>query len=127
MKFLYSSFLVFLLFSCSSDTTENVCIEYRAASIEKAVPNLTTDATGKTFDIGFRVTDGCGAFFKIEETTAQNVTTIKVVAKYDGCVCTQVASVLETVYVFKQTTPGTYTLKFKKADDSFITETVVIQ
>ena len=34
---------------------------------------------------------------------------------------------LKSVYNFSQTTPGTYTLKFKMSDDTYITKTVIIE
>lgn len=127
MKLIYSSFLIFLLFSCvSTEDNPDVCIQYRTAGIESAAANLTADATGKTFDVAFRVSDGCGAFYSFQENTVGTVTTIKVLAKYEGCFCTQVAPLLETVYIFNQTAPGTYTLNFIKGDGTFFTETVVI-
>jgi hypothetical protein len=127
MKLIYTSFLIFFLFSCSSNDPDDSCIAYKTASIETVIPNLAVANSPNAFDVSFRVTNGCGSFFSFQENTTGNITIIQVVAKYDGCFCTQDAPLLESIYVFNQTTPGTYTLKFTKGDTTFITKTVVIQ
>lgn len=128
MKTLYFSFLIVFLFSCSSnnDTVDN-CLEFKPAGIITVEPNLTTETVENDFEVLFPVTNGCGEFGSFKETTAGNVTTIEVIAKYEGCICTQDIRLLKSVYNFSQTTPGTYTLKFKMTDDTYTSQTVVIE
>ena len=85
------------------------------------------DAASYTFEVGFRVLNGCGEFSSFEQTTLGNVTIIEVIAKYEGCICTQDIPLRQTVYTFNQNIPGTYILKFKMADDNYITQTVAVE
>lgn len=127
MKSIYYSFLTLLLFSCTSsdDNTDN-CIEFHPASIETVIEKPNADAA-YLFDIGFRVSNGCGAFETFVQTTDESTITISVLAKYEGCVCTEDAPLRETVYTFNETIPGVYTLKFKMADDNYITKNVTVE
>lgn len=127
MKSIYLSFLTLFIFSCNSnDDNNDNCIEYEAAGIELVEPNVNATSNEYLFDLSFRVKNGCGEFSSIEQNTVGTTTTIKVIAKYEGCICTQDAPLRKTIYNFNQTNPGTYTLKFQKADDSYITQEVVI-
>ncbi len=128
MKTLYLSFLVLFLFNCSSnnDTVDN-CLEFKPTGMITVEPNSDTENVPNDFEIMFPVTNGCGEFNSFKQTTAGNVTTIEVVAKYEGCICTQDVRLLKSVYNFNQTIPGTYILKFKMSDDTFTTKTVIIE
>ena len=128
MKSIYLSFLVLFLVGCNNDddTVAN-CIEFNPAAVETVVENTTADAASYTFEVGFRVLNGCGEFSSFEQTTLGNVTIIEVIAKYEGCICTQDIPLRQTVYTFNQNIPGTYILKFKMADDNYITQTVAVE
>jgi hypothetical protein len=128
MKSIYLSFLVLFLVGCNNDDdTVATCIEFNPAAVETVVENTTADAASYTFEVGFRVLNGCGEFSSFEQTTLGNVTIIEVIAKYEGCICTQDIPLRQTVYTFNQTIPGTYILKFKMADDNYITQTVAVE
>ena len=128
MKTIYISFLALLLFSCSlKNQPEPTCTDYLSAPIETVVAKENADASKFLFDVAFRVTDGCGNFGSFAETTEGNETTIEVIAKYEGCFCTEDTPLRETVYVFNENTPGTYTLKFKMSDDNYVTQMVTIE
>jgi hypothetical protein len=88
------------------------CVEFLPAGIETAVKNPTSDAAGILFDVGFRVTNGCGQFDSLEQNKIGSETTVKVIAKYEGCVCAEDAPPRETVYSFYQAVPGPNALKF---------------
>ena len=127
MKTFYLAFLAIFFLSCNdNDDNTNKCIEFDTAGIETVTPAAVVDATGHYFDVGFRVINGCGQFEEFEQTTEGTVTTIGVIAKYEGCICTQDTPLRQTVYHFTQTIPGVYTLNFKMQDGTFITQTVVV-
>jgi hypothetical protein len=127
MKTIYYSFLTLLLFSCNSnDDTGDNCIEFHPASIETVVEKPNSDAA-YLFDVGFRVSNGCGEFGSFVQTSEGNVITIQVIAEYDGCYCTEDAPLRETIYAFNETIPGIYTLKFKMGEDNYITQTITIE
>ena len=129
MKNVCLLFLAIVMFSCTSDTTDynETCIEFETAGIEQIEPAVTIDMVGRPYNVFFRVKNGCGDFNNFDETKVGNEITIKVTAKYDGCICTQDAPLREKIYVFNETASGTYTLKFIKQDGSAITETIVIE
>lgn len=80
------------------------------AGIETVVENPTADAATFLFNVAFRVTNGCGQFYSFEQTTA----TIQLIAKYEGCICTENTPLRKIAYTFNPTVPSTYTLKFKR-------------
>lgn len=128
MKTIYLSFIALFLVSCSLEhDPEPTCTQYLPTAIKTVVEKPNADAAGYLFDIGFEVLDSCGDFGSFEETIEGNVITIKLIAKYVGCNCQPGEQSRTTVYAFTQTTPGTYTLKFKATDDFYITKTVDIE
>ena len=128
MKTIYLSFLLLFLFSCNSnDDSSDNCIEFHPGPVETVTPITNIDAAGHLFEVAFRCFNGCGDFGSFEETRQGNVFTIKVIAKYEGCYCTEDTPLRETVYNFSETNPGTYTLQFKMADENYVTQTVFIE
>lgn len=128
MKSIYLSIFALLLFSCNSnDDNPDNCLEFKPTGIITVEPYFFTEEIQNDFEVLFPVTNGCGEFASFKQTTAGNVTTIEVVAKYEGCVCTQDIRLLKSVYNFNQSIPGTYTLKFKMSDDTYTTQTVIIE
>lgn len=129
MKTFYLSYLVLFFFSCNSneDSGADNCIEFKPAGVEYVVEKANADASSHLFDVAFRVISGCGQFNSFEQTKQGNVITINVIAKYEGCFCTEDTPLRETVYVFNENAPGTYTLKFKMSDDNYVTQMVTIE
>ncbi len=111
---------------CDSKTNDEQCVSFVPEGIDAVTLIPTTDMTGAAFNVAFYVNNGCGNFGSFEEIVNGNSITIKVIAKYEGCVCTDDIPLRESVYTFTSNTSGTYLLKFIKADGTFITETVVI-
>ena len=126
MKTIYLSFLTLFLVSCSLND-EPKCTQNLITDIETVLLKPNADSTSYLFDIGFRVVDSCGDFGSFEETIEGNVITVKLIAKYAGCDCIQGDQIRNTVYNFNTTSPGTYVLKFKAADDTYITQTVEVE
>ena len=98
----------------------------KAAVIEVNGPN--TAMVNQELDIiaSFGVSNGCGRFDKFEETISGNTIALVLNAKYEGCLCTQIAPVLSAIYKFKKSQKGTYILKFWQGD-SYVDHTIVIE
>lgn len=127
MKSVYLSLLLVTLISCNSDNFSNEpCIEFKPAGIETVLEKSNADASGFLFDVEFGVDNACGQFDSFNQTTNGTTTTIQVIAKYEGCVCTQETPLRHAVYFFSKSTPGTYILKFKMKNNSFIAHTVIV-
>ena len=118
--------ICFLFNACSESQTPNECVSFVETGVEAVALIPTIDMIGATFKVVFGISNGCGRFNKFVETINGNTRTIKVIARYEGCICTQDASIKSANYVFTTSTTGTYTLKFQKTDGTFFTETVVI-
>lgn len=115
-----------ILNACSESKTPNECVSFLQTGIAAITLDPTVDMMGAVYKVDFPISNGCGKFNKFEETIDGNTRIIKVIAKYEGCICTQDFSIKSTNYVFTSSVPGTYTLKFLKADGTFFIETVVI-
>jgi len=117
-----------LLASCGNDDngTDN-CLSYSEAYVDAVEPIETADAAGFLYKVYFYVGNRCGGFGSFEETVAGKTITVKLIAKYEGCICTEDIPLRDAVYSFKPTAPGTYTLKFKNGEDTFITKTVTLE
>lgn len=128
MKKLFLALVSFaLLTSCGSDDngSEN-CLSYSEAYVDSVEPIENADAVGFLYKVKFIVMNGCGGFGSFDEIIGDS-TTVKVIAKYEGCVCTEALEIKEAVYSFNPTAPGTYTLRFRTSEDTFITETVTVE
>lgn len=112
-----------------SARVKEVCLEYRQAP----AVSVTGPATGRVNDVvplvvSFGVSSGCGQFNQfVVENVAGTTHTVQVRARYAGCICTQVAPVLQATYPFQANQPGIYTIKFRQGDNSFVTHTVTVQ
>ena len=69
----------------------------------------------------------CVQFDNFEENISGNTTIINVIAKYEGCICNEIAPTLKTSYKFKKLQTETYELKFLKDDNSYLTHTILVQ
>jgi hypothetical protein len=112
----------------SARVTEE-CLEYRqapAVSVEGPVTGRVNEVV--PLSVSFGVSSGCGQFNQfVVESLAGTTHTVQVRARYAGCICTQVAPILQATYPFQANQPGVYTVRFRKADNSFVTHTVTIQ
>ncbi|MFY0482232.1 hypothetical protein ACI6PS_06455 [Flavobacterium sp. PLA-1-15] len=115
-----------LFISCGNDDNANNCLSYSEAYVESVESVENADAAGFLFKVRLVVMNGCGEFGSFEEIIGDS-TTVKVIAKYEGCVCTEALEIKEAVYSFNPTASGTYTLRFKNSEDTFITKTVTVE
>ena len=75
----------------------------------------------------FAIGNGCGQFFKFEESVTGNNTVIKIITKFEGCICTAIYGEFKKEFIFKKAVPGTYRLQFEKGDGSFLVKEIRIQ
>lgn len=129
MKNIFLALISFvLLVSCGNDDNgSDNCLSYSEAYVDTVEPIENADAVGFLYKVNFVVMNGCGGFGSFEETVAGNIVTVNVIAKYEGCICTEALELKEGVYSFNPTSPGTYTLRFRNSEDTFITETVTVE
>lgn len=125
--FLFTFLLIFLV-SCKKDNEPDNCISFTTAPVVSVTgPNTATVNEEIDIIVNYGIINGCGGFSNIDEVITGNTTTIKVNAKYEGCVCTQVASTFSTIYKFKKLVAGSYDLKFLLADNTYLTHTIVVE
>lgn len=128
MKNLFFALLSFVfLTSCGNDDNADNCVSFSESYVDSVELLETADAIGFPYKVKFIVMNGCGGFGSFEETVAGNTVTVNVIAKYEGCVCTEAIEVKEAVYSFNPTAPGTYTLRFRNTEDTFITKTITVE
>jgi hypothetical protein len=120
--------LVAGLLSCDKPE-ENACgISYANAPVTRVQgPNSASVNQDLSLSVLFSCFNSCGQFGRIEETSNADTTTIKVIAKYEGCICLQVFTSGQTIYKFRAARAGTYYLKFWQGENSYITDTVMIR
>lgn len=117
-----------LFIACSNDDNgSGNCISYSDVYVDSVEPIENADAAGFLFKVKFIVMNGCGGFGSFDEMISGNTRTIGVIAKYEGCTCDEALHTKETVYNFKPTVQGTYVLRFRNSEDTFITETVTVE
>jgi hypothetical protein len=126
---LFIVFSLFLFTTCNKDEeNEDECVEYHYAPVI-LVDGPSGGEVNDEIPIGvlFSCFNGCGRFSSFEESKSGNEIEIRVVAKYKGCTCTTDVPMLSSTYNFSAKEPGIYLLKFRKTDDLFEMDTIVIQ
>lgn len=127
----YAVFLFFFI-GCSVDKkqAEDIdqnCMAIVTAPVLKAVVPLTGQIGQQIpIVITYWITNGCGGFLKFEETNVGNQKTIKVIAKYGGCVCTQPVFEFDAIYNFVPISSGIYTISVDKGDGTFFIQEINI-
>jgi len=117
-----------LTISCDNDEDiNNECIEYATGYVTSVnAPDIGIVNETINIEVNFGVYNGCGKFEKFIETKNGNVRIIEVETKYEGCICTQDASIRTTNYKFIANNVGEYELKFKSSQTEFITVLLTI-
>jgi hypothetical protein len=121
------SILTSIFISCS-DNDKNDCVEYKLApvtSVNSPSNGITNEIVN--IEVNFGVFNGCGGFGEFIETQNGNVRVIEVMAKYEGCICTQDAPIRNVNYEFLTKIPGDYELRFKSSEIDFITINLLIE
>ena len=116
---------IFVFTQCDKDEK---CIEYHQAAITMTnTPTLGEVNKEIPIIISFGCFNGCGQFDSFEESKQGNVLIINVIAKYEGCACTQDAPTKQATYLFETSEQGVYYLKFKQNDNNYLIDTLIIE
>ena len=126
--FLLLIFLTIIFPACSKSKGAYDCISYSKSPVIKVEgPNTGPVNQDINLTITYGIDNGCGQFDHYEKTVNGNTTTIDVVGKYTGCICTQVYQELQSPYTFKATSTGTYYLEFFHDANTVVKDTIMIQ
>jgi hypothetical protein len=119
--------LLFVLTNCNKTQESNLCLSYQKAPVTK-VEGLATGTVNQDIPltVSFACLNGCGQFGRFEPAVFNDTTTINVIARYEGCICTQDIPTRQTTYIFKATKAGTYYLKFWQTDLTYVADTIVV-
>lgn len=103
------------------------CIGYTNATITE-VKGPNTASVNQEIDliISYYLDNGCGKFESLETTSKGNIFTIRLKAKYQGCICTQMIIPGQYIYKFKAGQAGVYILKFLQPDNSYRDFTITV-
>ena len=126
--FTFCAFFFIPLFSCDKQKDVQDCLSFTKAPITKIEGGndaLVNQEVGLT--VSFGCFNGCGQFGNFEQTSNGDTTTINVIAKYEGCLCTQDVPLRQATYKFKVTQTGTYYLKFLQTGKTYLTDTIRVQ
>ena len=119
---------ILLLAGCEKAASDTPCLSFSNAPVLNVDgPNTGLVNQVINLTVSFGCYNGCGNFGNFENTTKNDTTFIRVIAKYQGCFCQQYAPILQTIYKFKASQPGTYYIKFWQAENNFITQTLSVQ
>lgn len=126
-------FIIYLIstisfISCKKNEGENNCLSFvnaPTAMVEGPTEALVNQEI--SLRVSFGIINGCGSFNNFKEVSQSNNSEIVVVAKYQGCVCTQVASTEIANYKFVKSTAGTYQLRFLQANNTSLLHTIVVR
>ncbi len=110
-----------------TETFYQVCISYEHAFIN----SVNLPSNGKInqkipVTIGYMITNGCGGFGNYVESKIGNTITLKLNAKYEGCICTQNIQNIQTTYDYVSSISGLNYLKVEQPDGSIITKTITL-
>ncbi|MBN2638525.1 MAG: hypothetical protein JXR65_05500 [Bacteroidales bacterium] len=119
-------FGLFVIGGCN--IKEGNCVNYSLAYISSVnLPDTVQNNVQVPININFGVVNGCGKFGYIQQKVTGDTVTISVAAIYEGCVCPEVASTLQTTYNFLPSSTGTYYFKFFQSDNQYLLDSVYVR
>jgi hypothetical protein len=113
------------LSSCEKEEVKNSDI-VKSAIIKAEGPTSGTVGQEIALQITLQGNNGCAVSGELQESADGNTRTIKGTVTYKGEICHQALVSVTKIYTFKANTAGTYNLKFVKADDTFISHTIIV-
>ncbi|MGF2414537.1 hypothetical protein [Ferruginibacter sp.] len=131
IHFILTSFITLNLglASCNKTAEEDkLCTSFTSAPVVK-VEGAKTAAVNQTIAliVSFPCFSSCGNFGNYQQTVTGNTTIINVMAKYQGCICTQDVPTRQSIYNFSASQPGIYYLKFLQTANAYLIDTITVQ
>lgn len=120
-------FIVMVSAACSRNDSDNCMYFERARVIEASLPDSGLVNQVIPVPIKFACINGCGQFGYFETKLDSNTIQVRVIAQYDGCVCTENAPVYTKTYDLIIPKPGSYVVKFVTDEDAFWISKILIQ
>lgn len=119
--------LSFIFTNCTPEASSQSCQSFTGTPTE-SVSGPTNALVGETvsLDVNFVVYNDCGFFNQFYEEVIDGNKYITVNAIYEGCQCEDIALIKSTVYSFSSSTIGTYVLRFKVTNTSYIEHTIEV-
>jgi hypothetical protein len=117
-----------LVFGCKKQSDENnKCLSFSKSPVT-AVTGATTGSINQdiALTVSFKCNNGCGQFGSFEQVRTGNTFEISVIAKYEGCLCTQDIPLRQQVYTFRAGQAGSYQLNFVQPGGAYITHTITV-
>jgi hypothetical protein len=123
MKLLFSkhSFLGFsILALIVVSSCEEECIHYSDAQISSFnLPDTLASLATVVVPIQFPVSDGCGQFSSMDEIWEGDTLKIKVIAVYNGCMCTTDIPIRDVNYSYTPTKAGWNFIQYFTIDNQY--------
>ena len=123
---LLTGFLCFTMIACQKEKMTAEELHDVSTVSGPSTGNANTDVV---LTVTYPYRNGCDYIEKFTETKAENIITIKAIAKPmdKNVACTQDAGSRTIEYKFRSATAGNFELRFLKPDNSTINHTIVIQ
>jgi hypothetical protein len=123
-----AALLAAFVVSCDYKKEEEECRVIEIAGVVQVeIQDTAVSGSEVPLSISFGVHNGCGQYYRLLQNTDLGYDReFQVQAVYDGCTCTQDAPIRQVSVPFKAFVPGTYTLKFKSEDGSFVIKSLVL-
>jgi hypothetical protein len=118
--------LATVFFISCKDPLETECdIEAPAPALEINVPD--TLSLTSTIPMKVQISNGCGNYLRLKTERDLNVLFVYPIARYQGCICTQVIKEqqVNATLTFPQT--GSFTLQVLTTQGDFITKRVFVR
>lgn len=129
MKKIIFFFLLLFVFSsckkekdCSEKTTELTFF-----ATDAVMPSTAKIGETVPMNIYYDYNKGCEVFGSVNESANAFDVSISLSGNKNECACSSTLTSTSTTYNAKFHSSGTYSVKFLKADGSFISKTIVIQ
>jgi hypothetical protein len=114
------------LTSCLA-SQEPTCSSTGYVPIVSAIgPKTATLAQPAVFVLSYTLGTDCATFADVVAVPNGNMMQVGVTSSVNGCACNVTTTVSRTSYQFQPTKTGTYYLQFLTANNTFITDTVVV-
>ncbi|MGB4399963.1 MAG: hypothetical protein WBJ10_11380 [Daejeonella sp.] len=110
---------------CNKDSGTIAANEISAIT-EIEGPTTARVGEEQLFKVTLQGNNGCAVSGELKEIADGNLRTVAGKVHYKGEMCTQAIVYLVVDYRFKTSRPGTYELKFLKADKTFLTHTIKV-